>query len=189
MEQSIHTVAQLEAVIFSEGGEMQVKKICDVLSISAEELASRVQEYNESGRGVVLVIDGKVVLMRVAGEHAPLVEQLRKSAQSEDISKAGLEVLAIVLYSEAGSMSASEVEHIRGVNSGYTLRQLTMRGLLGKARKGMGYQYAPTAELLSFLGVTSRDALPEITEVRQKVHTFMAGAEGGDNTEDQDEKV
>lgn len=173
MEEPRYTVAKLEALIFSEGGEMQISKICDVLHMNREELADRVREYNDNERGTVLVIDTKVVLMRVASEHAPIVEQFRQSIQSDDISKAGLEVLAIVLYSETGSMSASEVEHVRGVNSGYSLRQLTMRGLLSKAHKGMGYQYTPTAELLSFLGVTNISSLPEIVEVRQRIQSFI----------------
>jgi len=170
----INIQSQLEAVIFSEGGEMLVKSICDVLGIGTDELTVLVQEYNEKeNKGMVLVIDDKKVLMRVASEYAELIEKLRKDVQNEELSKAALEVLSIVLYSEGTSLSASEVEHIRGVNSGYTLRQLTMRGLLNKTRHGMGYHYAPTAELLSFLGITNTSALPEIAQAQEQLRRFQ----------------
>ncbi len=164
--------AQLEAILFSEGGEMPVKAVRDALGLQQDELAMLVSAYNEQGRGMVLVIDDKKILMRVSQEHAPLVETLRKEESNQALSKASLEVLSLVLYSEGSSLSASEIEHIRGVNSGYTLRQLTIRGLLSKVRSGMSYQYAPTAELLSFLGVTHAGALPGMAEVQQQLKIF-----------------
>jgi chromosome segregation and condensation protein ScpB len=164
--------SQLEAIIFSEGAEARIKDVCKILTIDNAELTTMVGEYNLSKRGTVLVLDDKKVLMRVAAEHAELVEAMRKDEQSQDLSKAALEVLSIVLYSDGGSMSASGVEHIRGVNSGYSLRQLTMRGLLSKSRVGMSYKYSPTAELLSFLGITTQTELPNLSEVRQKIQKF-----------------
>ncbi len=174
-------INQLEAIVFAEGGEVLINGLCRVLGIDTEELVVYVQEYNRLNRGTVLVTDDKVVLMRVSGEYASLVEQIRKDEMSEEISKAGLEVLSIVLYSESRDMSATEVEHIRGVNSGYTLRQLTMRGFLNKARVGTGYRYSPTAELMSFLGVKGKAELPDIEKIQDRVREFK------DNKERQDD--
>jgi len=95
------------------------------------------------------------------------------------VSKAGLEVLAIVLYSGGSGVSASDVEQIRGVNSNYTLRQLTMRGLLSKERSGIGYKYTPTADLLSYLGVTDLDSIPGILDIRQKIDEFISNTNNG----------
>jgi len=166
------TVSQLEAVVFSEGGEVAIKTLLNALTITEVELRNTVEEYNNQKRGTVLIIDAKKVLMRVSGEYAGLVEKLRSDVQNTDISKAGLEVLAIVLYCEQGSMTASEVEHIRGVNSGYTLRQLTLRGLLSKVRHGMSYTYTPTAELMSFLGVMHCDTLPERAQIQERLKEY-----------------
>jgi chromosome segregation and condensation protein ScpB len=169
--------SQLEAIIFSEGGEMKIKNVCDALNLSKGQVLELANEHNASGRGTVLVVDEKHILMRVAGEYASLVEGLRVDAQSEELSKAALEVLAIILYNEGGRMSASEVERVRGVKSSYSLRQLTMRGLLSKARQGMGYRYAPTAELLAHLGITSLAELPDAQAVRQQLREFTRKTE------------
>ncbi len=175
-------MAQCEALLFSEGGEMLTKDICNALSIDVESLVLLVQEYNaREHSGMVLIMDNTKLIMRVAGEHADLIKRLRQDEQKQEISKAGLEVLAIVLYSQGEAISASEIEHIRGVNSNYTLRQLTMRGLLSRSRRGMSYQYAPTAELLSFLGITTRADLPGIKDIQEQIKYFKDTNELYDN--------
>ncbi len=163
---------KLEAIIFSEGGELPVKKITQVLEVSIGQLSELVQTYNAVGRGTVLVQDDKKVLMRVSGEYAEIISNLRKETLNEELSKPALETLAIVLYRGGTGTSTSEVEQVRGVNSGYTLRQLTMRGLLSKYKAGMSYRYTPTAELLSHLGVTSSRDLPNIVDIQKKIKEF-----------------
>jgi segregation and condensation protein B len=172
MEDLTQHIARTEAVLFSEGGEMPVSELLTALGISADELQQLCEAYNSSGRGLVILRDSKKIALRAASEYADLIETLRKERLQEALSKAALEVLAIVLYSDADAVSASEVEHIRGVKSGYILRQLTIRGLLSKAKRGMGYVYSPTLELLSLLGVTQLEALPGVAEVQQKVRAF-----------------
>jgi len=99
-----------------------------------------------------------------------LVEQYRGQSDAEDLSKASLEVLSIVLYK--GSTTASDIEYIRGVNSGYTLRQLTMRGLVSKSKQGMSYVYAPTVELMSHLGITTLQELPQSVDMLRQLEEF-----------------
>ena len=168
----LNTINKLEAVIFSEGGEVLSKQVLKALSITSEQLAELVQEYNNSSRGMVLIYDNKKVLMRVASEYTYLIDQLRKDVLNESLSNAALEALAIVLYRDSNGTSASEVEQLRGVNSGYTLRQLTMRGLLNKSKQGMSYIYTPTAELLAHIGIADISQLPELTEVQDKLKIF-----------------
>ncbi len=170
-------LTKIEAVIFSEGGEISIKNLCKVLNISNDDLITNIQEYNNLNRGMVLVADDSMVLMRVSDKYNQLIKQLREDKINEDISKAGLEVLSIVMYCKGGDISTGEVEQIRGVNSGYTLRQLTIRGFLKKVRTGMSYRYKPTAELLSFLGITNISELPRIEEVQERIREFQNNKE------------
>ncbi len=173
-------IPTLEAIVFSEGGEIPLKEVVRVLGLTQQELSEVVDSYNRSGGGLILVQDSKRVVMRVAGNYASAIESYRKNTLSEGISKAGLETLAIVLYK--GESTASGVEHIRGVNSGYTLRQLTIRGLLNKSKVGMSYTYIPSVELLSLLGIVKLDDVPGIEEVREQLKEF----ENKDNNERDD---
>jgi len=176
-------LAQLEALIIGEGGTLPSKTICRVLHIDAPVLQQLVQQYNAMQRGTVLVYDGSTLTVRVAKKYAPLIAKLRTDEQHATLSKAALEVLSIILYSGKEALSASEIEHIRGVNSNYTLRQLTMRALVQKQRHGAEYRYAPTVELLSFLGVTQVQDLPEYAMVRQRISDFEQHYEQGEQAQ------
>ncbi len=173
-------IAKLEAIVFSEGGEVSVKQVLKVLHIGNAKLVELIKQYNNSKRGMVLVLDTKRIIMRVSGEFAEVVERVRGDTIKDGISKAGLEVLSIVLYSPDEDISASEIESIRGVNSAHTLRHLTMRGLLSKMRsksvdagaRGV-YKYSTTPELLAVLGVTQKEDLPDFLEIRKKISDFI----------------
>lgn len=161
---------QIEGIVFSEGGEIPRKTLMRLLQVDDAQLAEAVRIYNTLNRGLVLIADDEQVLMRPASMVVPYITALRTDEQNTPLSKASLEVLTIVLYK--GRATASEVEYIRGVNSGYSLRHLTTRGLLLKSKEGSSYQYAPSAELLAHLGVTSIEALPDREGFLAQIHTF-----------------
>ncbi len=160
----------IEALLYSEGGETAKTKMLKLLEINDSELNVLIREYNSKERGLKIVEDDKRLLLRVSPIEAPIIERVRGESAREEISKTGLEVLSIVLY--RGSASASDIEYIRGVNSGYTLRQLTSRGLLLKSKKGMTYQYSPSAELLALLGISHISELPKRDEILETLIRF-----------------
>ena len=95
-------------------------------------------------------------------ENAHIVDQLIKSEIQENLSKAGLEVLAIVAY--RGLMTRVEVEAIRGVNCSFTLRSLLMRGLVERIenpKDNRGYLYKISFEFLKKMGVENVKQLPD----------------------------
>ena len=120
--------------------------------------------------GVTLVDDGVEVELRAGANNAALIEKIRKEEYSRDIGKAGLEALSAVLY--RGPLTRSEIDFIRGVNSSQTLRTLTLRGLVRKVpnpKDERSFLYEPTTELLSQLGVSRMQDLPDYADVRQKL--------------------
>ena len=147
-----------------------------MLGASDDAVALALGELTQAaGRGVVVVDDGREVELRVAGQAAPLVEQVRKDEYSREVGRAGQETLSAVLY--RGPLTRAEVDFIRGVNSSQTLRTLTMRGLLRKVpnpRDERSFLYEPTTELLASLGVTSVRELPDYTAIRDKLTALEA---------------
>jgi segregation and condensation protein B len=114
----------------------------------------------------------------------PLIESLIKDELSKDLGKAGLETLAIVLY--RGPIARSEVNYIRGVNSNYILRNILVRGLIEKdeASSARSTVYRPTFELLSYLGISKVEDLPEYQNARSTVEVFEAEQKNNDNEEE-----
>ena len=120
-------------------------------------------------RIVLLEKDNEITLC-TAPELSPLIEDLQKEELNKDLSKASLETLSIVLYKNGATRA--EIDYIRGVNSSFTLRALSVRGLVEKItdpKDNRRYLYKPSFDLLSFMGVKSIEELPEYAEVNNGI--------------------
>src|SRR3989344_2723657 len=147
---------KLEAVLFFKGEPVSFKKLEEILKVSQNEIKDAVFNLkNElAGRGVALIENGNEISLGTAPE----------------LSKASLETLSIILY-KVGATRA-EIDYIRGVNSSFILRALSVRGLINKVadpKDNRRYLYQPSFDLLSFMGVKSVEELSEWIEVKNSL--------------------
>ena len=118
---------------------------------------------------MLLMKEGEVAL-GTAPELSGLIEDLQKEELNKELSKASLETLSIVLYKNGASRA--EIDYIRGVNSSFTLRALSIRGLVEKItdpKDSRRYIYKPSFELLSYMGIKSVDELPDHASVSNSI--------------------
>jgi segregation and condensation protein B len=160
---------QLEALLFFKSEPLTVTEIGKLLGISSEDVREAAQVLKESlvGRGVALMEEGDTYMLATAPEMSELIARITKEALERDPGKAGMEVLAIILYQ--GPQTRAQIDYVRGVNSTFAIRQLMMRGLIERddnPHDARSFLYKPTLQLLSFLGVSSRDELPELETLR-----------------------
>jgi len=166
---------KIEAILFFKAEPQSVNELASLTKAEKNEVeeALGVLEKKLEGRGVVLVRNGDTVELRTAPDTSELIENLQKEALSKDLGKAGSETLSIILY--RGPMTRSEIDYIRGVNSTFILRNLLIRGLIEKVlnpKDGRSYLYKPTIELLSFLGISRIEELPEFETVSHELDSF-----------------
>jgi segregation and condensation protein B len=171
-DQTFQTALRIEALLFALGRPLSRAELCKKLELRAEDLAEAIALLKEKNaeRGIALVDDGNMLELRSARDAAELIERVRKEEYAREIGRAGLEVLAAILY--RGPLSRADIDFIRGINSSQTLRTLLMRGLIRKTPKPndeRSFLYEPTVELLATLGVTERAELPEYEEMRAKL--------------------
>ncbi len=173
MENELDNSAKIEALLFFKGEPVKIGFLANTLKITEDEVWSDVHMLDGklSGRGIVLIQNGDEVMLSTTPAMSATIEVLLKEEISKDLGKAGLETLAIVLY--RGPVARSEVNYIRGVNSNYILRSLLVRGLIekieGSARSTI---YRPTFELLSYMGVSKVENLPEYVSSNKEVEEF-----------------
>ena len=173
--------SKIEAILFWRGEPLSRKRLGEILSSSAKasdgqgklretEVGEAMEKLKESlkERGIVLIEkDGKVML-GTAPELGSMIENLQKEELNKDLSKASLETLSIILYKNG--VNRSEIDYIRGVNSSFTLRALSVRGLVERevdSKDSRRYIYKPSFELLSFMGVKNVEELPEYGEINK----------------------
>lgn len=178
--------SKIEAILFWKGEPISRKKLSEILSAQAS-LKVTESEVDESilklkenlkDRGIVLLEKDKEVAFGTAPELSQLFEDLQKEELNRDLSKATLETLSIVLYKNGASRA--EIDYIRGVNSSFTLRALSIRGLVEKItdpKDNRRFIYKPSFELLSYMGVKSVEELPDYVEVSNSINVATGSLE------------
>ena len=166
--------SKIESVLFFKNEPVSVDELAkwlgekpDAIKLAITNLSSSYKE-----RGIVLVSNGDSISLGTHPSLSGLIENLQKEELSRELGRAGLETISIVLYK--GPVSRREIDHIRGVNSGFILRTLLIRGLIERSESTeRSYSYKPTLKLLEHLGVTSREDLPEYQNAFKKIEEFV----------------
>lgn len=161
---------KIEAILFWKGEPLSRKKLSEILDVSPEGIEEGIDKLKAIliNRGIVLQENDKEIALGTTPELSSLFEKLQKEELNKDLSKASLETLSIILYKNGASRA--EIDYIRGVNSSFILRALSVRGLIQKetdASDNRRYIYKPTFDLLSYLGVRSVEELPNYKETLQ----------------------
>lgn len=185
---------QLEAVLFWYGEPVSIKKLSQICEKKEEEILTSLKnlETNLSSRGIVLVFKEDEVTLGTSKDISELIEKLTKDELIRDLGKAGLETLSIIIYQ--GPLSRAEIDYIRGVQSNFILRNLMIRGLVEKIpnpKDQRSFLYKPTFEMLSFMGVTKIEDMPNYADARNEIESYKKAQIQPEITEDiiQDSKT
>lgn len=165
--------AKIEAILFYKGEPEKIKNLAKILNVTEEDIKNSLNVLGERLVGLQLVVHEDTATITTSSEFSELIESIRKVELTKDLGKAGSEVLSIILYK--GSVTRAEIDYIRGVNSTFIIRNLLIRGLIKKTlnpKDQRSYLYKPTLELLSFMGVSSVEDLPDYEKVREEFKLF-----------------
>jgi segregation and condensation protein B len=177
---------KIEALLFWKAEPLSIKKIASLLKENEESVKTSIHKLQEDlkNRGICLMEKGEEFVLATNPELSNFFSDLSKDELNRDIGKAGMETLSIVLYQSP--VSRKEIDYIRGVNSGFILRNLMIRGLVEKIedpKDHRSFLYKPTFELLSFMGISNIESLPDYDLVRKDIETFKGA------TKNEDEKT
>jgi len=170
------TTQKLQALLYSNGGEMKKETLLKVMGITHDSLDSSIKSliHSMEGQGIVVMHTETTISMQTSPKFQEYITATQKTNTKDEIGTAALEVLSIVLYNDGASRS--EIDYIRGVNSSTTLRLLVIRGLLEKTIQEENRQlarYIATPELLSYVGVTSPVELPRYTQENEELSAHL----------------
>ena len=161
----------IETLLFVSDGPLTVDQVKTVLNETSpaeirQAFASLTTDYENRNGGIFLseVAGGFQLRTRPAYKH--YIHKLREPSPLK-LSKAAMETLAIVAYQQP--ILRSEVEHIRGVNSGNTLRFLQekkMIRVLGRRDvPGRPLVYGTTKKFLETFDLKDLKDLPKPDEI------------------------
>src|SRR3989344_9189415 len=122
--------AIIEAILLVHGEAIGAEKLAKATDTSKNEVIEAIAQLTTdyADRGFIILEHDNKYQLGTNPRFTDIIEKLIKNEFSEELSRAALETAAIIAYK--GPMTRIEIEHIRGVNSSFTLRNLAMRGLI-----------------------------------------------------------
>jgi segregation and condensation protein B len=162
----------IESLLFVSPKPLTVKELCKFLEKPAEEVQPALNELmqEKAQSGVVLLDNNGEYQLATNPANSPYVKNFLNAELREKLTDATVEVLSIIAYRQP--ISKAEIEAIRGVNSQYSLRHLSMRGLIEKVSNpadARSFLYQTTTEFLQHLGLTSIRELPEFEKLVEQI--------------------
>ncbi len=164
--------AVLEGLLFVVGEDgLTIEQICDVLNIGEEEAKSIIMElkkdYEDETRGLRIDFLGNRFKLTTKFEHKEYYQKLIENPETNFLSQAALETLAIIAYNEP--ITRVQVDAIRGVGSTQIIRKLVAKGFIKESGRsdmpGRPILYETTHEFLDYFGLSSIEDLPNIEEI------------------------
>lgn len=167
---------KLEAILFIAGGPLSLERLSKILKKDKTALGEALSELagTLSERGLRLSEKDDEYLLVTAPELGKFVEDFMKEELGEELSRATLETLAVIVY--RGPLSRSEIDYIRGVNSSFTVRNLMIRGLIERKvhpQDSRIWLYRPSFDFLKFMGIAKLGELPGYNEFRKEMEELL----------------
>jgi segregation and condensation protein B len=162
-----HLRGLLEALVFASDKPLTANELARLSSAPVKQVKELLGEIQQSfvGRGVLLDEIAGGWLFRTNVQFAPFVRELT-SGRPVKLTRAQIETLAIVAYRQP--VTRPEIDEIRGVDSGATLKLLLERDLLRllgkKDEPGRPLLYGTTTYFLEFFGLRALKDLPTLRE-------------------------
>lgn len=162
----------LEAVLFATEAPLAMPRLRAIFpDLAAQQIRDALAElqadYDRAGFAFAVVEFGGGWQVATRPDYAPLVQRLHGARRHVRLTKAGLEVLAIIAYRQP--ITRLDIEDIRGVQSSGALATLLERNLatvVGRAETvGHPILYGTTREFLNHLGLKGLSQLPALPEV------------------------
>ncbi len=185
-------LSALEAVLMVADEPVPAVRLATALALPTEEvehlLALLAAEYRGEGggrpRGFELRRAGEGWRIYSAGAYGDVVARFVVDGQTQRLTQAALETLAVVAYRQP--VSRGQVSAVRGVNVDGVMRTLSTRGLVAEvgldATTG-AVLYGTTGYFLERMGLSSLDELPPLAPYLPDIES-LEGIDTNDGRED-----
>lgn len=168
----------IESLIFASPEPISKSKICEIIAKGEENLGLETdaiepfvdklnQRYEENGLAFKIEHVAGGYTFSTKKRYEPWLSIFQHENAYKKLSQSAIETLAIVAYKQP--VTKPEVDDIRGVDSGYILRQLLEKVLIEVSGRldapGKPLLYRTTKHFLKHFGINSIDELPKPREI------------------------
>ncbi len=164
----------VEAILFLEADGVDLNGLQRISGLGREAVLSGLAALRERlaapESGLELVEIADAFSLSVKSELAPALKHRYGRKNEARLSRAAMETLSIVAYSQP--ITRAEIENLRGVNADGMMRLLLSRGLVKEVGRkdapGRPVQYGTTREFLKLFRLSSISDLPKLDEADEQ---------------------
>ena len=186
------TPAAPEAILFACGSPVPFERLCEILCVDAEGLRTAAamlsDKYSDDRKsGITLVTIENSYQLCTKAYVADYVKKALEMRKTPPLSKAALEVLAIVAYNQP--VTRSFIEMVRGVDSSAIVASLCEKGLITE-RGTLDAPGRPTifGTTDAFLRCFGLESIAELPKAELAVASEQISLENGGETNETTEK-
>ena len=168
----------IESILFVAGDSVAFTDMAEKLEVDVKEIETAIkemkQEREESGSGVqVMIFNGKAQLCSNP-QNAEQVTVVLNPIKEKALTKAVLEVCAIIAYKQP--ITRLEIENVRGVNSDYAINTLVENNIIEivgrKDAVGKPLLFGTTDNCLKKFNLNSLEDLPDYNELLERIEVL-----------------
>jgi|GEM_PF-230069 len=180
----------IEALLFAADAPAKLDRLAELAEVPPETVRAVIDglnaTYQETGRTFRIQRVAQGFQLYTMPEYAEFVRRLYQHQYTHRLSRAALEVLAIIAYRQP--VTRPEVEQLRGVDCSGPLVTLLERRLIatyGRAsRPGNPFLYRTTPEFLRYFGLAGLEDLPRMEEIGEFLARRETGSDGSEPDKD-----
>ncbi len=161
--------AVLEGLLFVVGEDgLTLSQIQDILEVDEEKakdiLSQLKASYEKDTRGIRIDFLGNRFKLTTKKEHQAYYQKLIENKETNVLSQAALETLAIIAYNQP--LTRLSIDQFRGVSSGQMVRKLVAKGFVKEVGRsdlpGRPILYETTSAFLDYFGLSTIEDLPDM---------------------------
>ncbi len=167
----MHKEAIIEGLLFVVGEEgLTLEQISQILEITDEETKDLIKSlqisYQDEHRGIRIDFLGDRLKLTTKQEHHMYYQKLIENEQTNTLSQAALETLAIIAYNQP--LTRMQIDHLRGISSSQMVRKLVAKGFIKESGRsdlpGRPIIYETTSAFLDYFGLATIHDLPDMRD-------------------------
>lgn len=162
-------------ILLYEGGSLKKEELAKILGTKKEEIESNILEV----QNLLAILDLKLIQnttsleISLSEEINSLINKQKIEELKSDLSESALQTLGVILYRE--KTTKAEIDFVRGVDSGRSIKNLLMRGIVEKLEEKNKKYYTATTETLRYLGLESVYKIHSYEEISGKLKKLIEG--------------
>ena len=162
--------AKLSAALFLLSEVTSISDLAMYTDLSSEEVIAALKKLKDIyiGLGLQILEDKEGIQLVTMPALDMIAKSIRQKELSGDLSPAALQVMTIVAYMPGSTRS--DISYVRGAQSGASIRNLIMRGLVYKKDE----RCFVTNEALMHLSVSRAEDLPDFEKLNAEFKNKLA---------------